>query len=414
VSDVAIEVHPEVETLLSVSWTQEVDASSAQVEYALDGEPWRSTPARAVPAGPASELLLGLPADAEVRVRFAQQIDGEDMVADESWTGSTGSLPEDLPVPTLVAWDPELAAPEPYLLLTVGLSDWYAGPWWLLILDRQARVVWYRALPVGETTVMSRVSADGTHVTWGEADWFETERSVIQRSTLDDAWSETVPAPGMAYTYDELPDGTLAYDAWDDQWVGLRTLAPDGTRTEVWDCLAWLPEDRERWNCGTNTVLWSPARGTYTWSLYDLDTVLEVDPTRGVVGSWGDDGLDPIDAGLQLQHYPNWTAAGTLLLHTQDDGEKEVQWAREFAWDESTNALSEVWSYEADDRYADCSGEAVRLANGNTLINYGCGQAVREIAPDGITTWELNTGCLVGHQTLIADLYALNRGPAGG
>jgi len=60
---------------------------------ALDGEPWRSTPARAVPAGPASEILLGLPADAKVRVRFAQRIDGEDVVADESWTGSTGALP---------------------------------------------------------------------------------------------------------------------------------------------------------------------------------------------------------------------------------------------------------------------------------------------------------------------------------
>jgi hypothetical protein len=215
----------------------------------------------------------------------------------------------------------------------------------------------------------------------------------------------------MAYTYDELPDGTLAYDAWSDEVMGLRTRAPDGTLTDVWSCLDWLPAGHDRWACGTNTVVWSAARGTYTWSLYDLDTVLEVDPSGGVVGAWGREGAEPIDAALQLQHYPNWTAAGTLLLHTQDAGEKDVQWAREFSWDDATNGLTEAWSYEADDRYAECSGEAVRLANGNTLINYGCGGAVREVTADGAVVWELDTGGLVGHQTLIADLYAVNAGP---
>ena len=79
-----------------------------------------------------------------------------------------------------------------------------------------------------------------------------------------------------------------------------------------------------------------------------------------------------------------------------------------------TGELTEIWSYgEGIDEYAYYSGEAYRLANGNTLLNYGTGGEIREVDPEGETVWSLQWGedHTLGHTQLVGDLYALNRGP---
>jgi hypothetical protein len=424
VSDVTVAVHPEIATILLVSWNQAQDVASARVEYSFEDDRWDATPSRPVLAGAHTEPLLGIPADTTVRVRVVEDADGEEQKTDGGWEGVTGSLPPGLPLPTTITWDADRSSPERWLLTTIDTgATHYAGPWWVYIMDRRGRVVWYRSLPAGRAVPMSRVSADGTHLTWGEVDWFGTsDPSTLERTTLDRSFHESADLPDMGFTYDELPDGSIAFDTWkggsvDDTGrpfqIGIRTLAPDGTFSDLWNCRDWLEADLDPWYCGTNTVLWNPARGTFLWSLYSISTVIEIDPEKGAVASWGDHGADPIDEALKMQHYPNWTPEGTLLVHTQQADSERVQWAREFSWDEANDSLTQIWSYATSDHFAECSGEAVRLANGNTLLNYGCGKAIREVVPEGDVVWEVLTGGLVGHQTLLADLYALNRGPAG-
>lgn len=415
VTDVSVAVNPDVGTVLSVAWTLTEGADAVAVEYSFEEGRWESTPPEALAAGACAASILGVPADTRVDIRIVGETDGERWVADDGAQGTTGPLPESLPLPSLVAWDPDLASTEPFLLTTVseGVAD-YSGTWWVMILDRQARVVWYRMVPEERVTVMSRVSADGTHITWGEVTWFG-DASTLERATLDLGWLDSLELPSIGYTYDELPDGTIAYDSWTlGADLGIRTIAPDGAIVDVFSCTEWAQGAYPWGDCGANAVNWSEARGTYLWSMYELDTVIEVDPVSGLAtGSWGrsgDDAIEPDGVGLQMQHYPNWTAEGTLLLHTQEPGDARVEWAREFALDEATGAIEQIWSYSATDRYADCSGEAVRLSNGNTLLNYGCGAAIREITTDGTVVWEVETGALVGHQTQIGDLYAVNRG----
>lgn len=413
VADLSVAVHDDVATILVVTWTQHAAAAAVAVEYRFDGSDWASTPPADLDAGAHDAVVLGLPPDTEVELRLVGETDGAAWTS--SFGGRTDPLPQGFPTPSLVSWDPDLADAGRWLFTTVatGESD-YEGPWWAYILDRQARVVWYRAIDDGRVSVMSRPAADGTHLTWDEVSWFG-DPSTLERTTLDGRWQGRVELPLVGYTYAELPDGTVAYDAWSFGGdITLRTIAPDGTLTDVWSCHDWLPEGHPWDDCGTNTVNWSEARGTFLWSQYGTATIVEVDPVAGAaVGSWGDLGEDPLapaDARLQMQHYPYWTDAGTLLTHVQEAGEARVQWAREFTWDEASNGLTQVWSYRTEDRYAECSGEAVRLAGGNTLLNYGCGQAIREVTPDGAVAWEVETGALIGHQSLVDDLYALNVG----
>jgi hypothetical protein len=68
-------------------------------------------------------------------------------------------------------------------------------------------------------------------------------------------------------------------------------------------------------------------------------------------------------------------------------------------------------------------GEAHRIpnSNGNVLANYGSDGVIKEITPDFQVVWKVRiyhfgAGYLqpkmVGHCTLLDDLYAINRGPS--
>ena len=98
-------------------------------------------------------------------------------------------------------------------------------------------------------------------------------------------------------------------------------------------------------------------------------------------------------------------------------GQAGIQLAAEYAVDDASKTLTRVWFHESTDRWATQWGEAYRLPNGNLVQGYGQDGAVREITPDGTVAWEaewdkdVSGYRLLGHFSLIADLYALNRGP---
>ena len=84
--------------------------------------------------------------------------------------------------------------------------------------------------------------------------------------------------------------------------------------------------------------------------------------------------------------------------------------------DDKTRTLTRIWSYTSTDRWATQVGEAVRLPNGNTVQGYGQDGAVREVTSDGTIAWEVSWPeddqgyRVVGHSSMIPDLYALNQG----
>jgi hypothetical protein len=185
--------------------------------------------------------------------------------------------------------------------------------------------------------------------------------------------------------------------------------ASDGTTRTIWGCAVDYGL-----LCSTNTVKHDADRDTILWSMYDLGAVVEIDRASGAVvrqfgelpGSWS---FDPDDIGFRDQHWPNYTAEGTLLVSTHLPDAPKEQRAFELEVDDATQTLRLVWSYgEGVDEYAYYAGEATRLANGNTLLNYGTGGALREITDDGTVVFEVDWGYIypLGHNELLDDLYA--------
>ena len=91
----------------------------------------------------------------------------------------------------------------------------------------------------------------------------------------------------------------------------------------------------------------------------------------------------------------------------------------EFEIDRENERLIELWRYTEGPEWPRAKGMAIRLANGNTLGNYGTGGAIREITPDKQTVFHVKFDIpdgndaynkMVGNNVFIDDLYALNTG----
>jgi Arylsulfotransferase (ASST) len=423
VANATLTVDPDVTTMLVLSWDQNVAVDAVWLRFTdAEGE-WRESPRRSGEGGARSEVVLGLPQDTDTTVSL-MTLHGDSEEVQLTLKGRTGSLPEPRLQPLLTAEQPTSQSPEAFVLGTVEINDgdYYAGPFWVYIVDRQGRIVWYAAMDDKSWTLFPRVARDGSHILFEHARVLALGTSIIpsvERRTLDGVWSQDIETIGLGFTFEELPDGTLLFDdyaAWPD--LALSSQAPDGTRTELWNCTEWMGDRCEvTYCCAPNAIVWQPDQETVLWSMWNSDAVVEVDIKTGTVlaewgqveGAWA---FDPPDATFEKQHWPNYTSDGTLMIstHTADESEQRF---REYEVDAENQVLRQVWSYgEGEDLYAIHHGEVVRLPNGNRLLNYGTDGVIRELGPDDSIVWELTwtSPYMLGHNVLLDDLYALNEG----
>ena len=407
--------------MLHAAWTPP-ETGSASVEYRFEGEEWLVAP----PTADGAAVLLGIPADTSVEARVVVAGGGTE-VPGASTTATTGSLPKDLILPVVESWSPELAYDADFVMISVsGGSYTYMPPYWIEILDRSGRVVWYKQIDDYMMTFYPTVSLDGTHI-WYEGSnifGFGGSDPYVVRRTLDGRWSETLTIPDMGQAVAEGPEDGFVYEQRTNNTNGLGRIDAAGTTSTVWDCAAWMRDRNVRAeNCWMNTSNWSEERNTVLASMFEADTVFEIDlatgePIRqmGQLEVGEPYRFDPEESTFAYQHDVYWTDAGTLLASTHVPDQSGVQVAAEYTVDDKTRTLTRIWSYTSTDRWATQVGEAVRLPNGNTVQGYGQDGAVREVTSDGTIAWEVSWPeddqgyRVVGHSSMIPDLYALNQG----
>ena len=242
--------------------------------------------------------------------------------------------------------------------------------------------------------------------------------------TLDRQYMQMISVAGLADAIDVTDDGSLLYDANNE----LREMNKAGTIRTIWSCRTAFGAS---FNCYSNTVNWSSADDTVLMSFPEPNTVAQINRQTGaLVATYGDRTgsytFSPTTWSFEFQHFPNITAAGTLILsthlsaypHRSPAGPMHHAFV-EFDIDRVNKRLVEKWSYTQGTEWTWAKGMAIRLPNGNTLANYGTGGAIREITPDKQTAFHVKfdvpTGDdyfnkMVGHNVLINDLYALNGG----
>jgi hypothetical protein len=421
VGPLALEVDAEVVTMVHATWSDPLEREG-WVEYRFEGEEWRVAPL----LEPGLAVLLGIPAEAAVEARVVAQ--GEDgVVYSDVASTTTGSLPKGLLLPEIVVWDASSAYGAEYVMISVAHGDYtFSPPYWIQILDRQGRIVWYQETPDSLITFFATVALDGTHLWWEGSDIFGAGvgRPRVVRQTLDGRWSTTQGLLGMGEAIAEGPDYSW-YVEMRSGTFGVVQVLEDGSQSTLWDCGEWMAErGLAAHGCYLNACNWSGETGTVLASSFTANNVFEVDVSTGEVrrqmGQLGGSDaytFDPPAAMFDYQHYPYWLENGNLLVSTHEEGVPYLQVAAEYEVDDASRTLTRVWSYTSTDRWATQVGEALRLPNGNTVQGYGQDGAVREVTADGVPVWEavwprdLSGYRVVGHASFLTDLYALNRGP---
>jgi hypothetical protein len=438
VTDVNIGLHPDVNTILVVTWMQAQAVDQTWLEFSFeDGIVMASRPSPGT-AGPHRDVVLGVPGESEVVVRVISAV-GEERYPTRDFTGRTEAVPSGpngMPVPTILAYDSSRASPDRWLFGSVENSmgganlDYYQATFWLYIMDRKGRVVWYHAEPQSNATFsFQRIARDGEYL------WFEKRCFVcgdyaesVVKMTLDRAYVEEIPIPGLSDAIDVTDDGSLLYDVNGE----LRERDASGAVRTVWSCRGQFDND---FGCYSNTVNWDSSRDTVLMSFPGPGTVVEIDRKSGqLVGQYGNAPgswefapplrTPPAAWGFGFQHFPNFTPERTLLVSSHMPGFERTdnpvanQHAfLEFEINREQRVLVEKWRYTDGPEWPHAKGMAIRLANGNTLANYGTGGVIREITADHDTVFHVKFDTpggsdfynkMVGHNVLIDDLYLLN------
>lgn len=424
--DVEVDLLPELGTVPAVSWFQ-IGTAEAWVTWTTDGKAWRSSPPATVGSGPHQQLLLGIPFDTEVTWKLVVD-DGVDHLETDEATIRTAPWPKTLPVPIVLTSQPKGWEPStPYLLTSMNqVGDTRYGEWWSFIIDREGTVVWALKTPSDYVSRYVRVGITGRDILvdhdsyWPQSDGGDDSR--VHRMYLDGVSRHTYLTPGLHHSFTELDDGRVVWLGNDGGSYVESLFAVDdaGAQVKIWDCDDdWVDGLGQGSNiCGTNGLFWHPATDHFLVSSWAWETVIEVDHQTGTTvryfgdtpGAWG---FDPADSQFRWNHGPIFLDDGHLMVSSKrydPVAERDETVAYEYELDEGAQKLREVWSFgKGEGIYGMYMGEVHRLANGNTLHNYGEESRVREVTDAGEIVWEVwwEGDAHIGRSTLFADLYDL-------
>jgi hypothetical protein len=430
VSNVQVTVHATTKTILVVTWTQLKAADTTSLEFSFAGSSVMKSRAIAGATGAHRDVVLGVPGSTAVTLRIVSRVGGVDYKT-KDYQGTTGAVPSGMPKSAVMNYDATRASPDRYLFGAVedsagGCTDgtcYYHYTFWLYIMDRQGRIVWYWADATSNTiSAFPRVARDGEYIVFEKRPASGSGMPVVVKMSLDGAYMATVQTPGLSDCFDITSDGSILYDTSAD----VKEITKAGASRTVWSCRTAFGAS---YNCYSNTINWNPADDSIMFSMPDPNTVIQIDRKTGtIIGQYGEKSgsytFSPSTWQFGFQHFADITSAGTLLvsshmpgfgMHETPAGANQHAFM-EFEIDRTNKRLVEKWIFVGQE-WPRAKGMAIRLANGNTLANFGEGGVIREITPDKQTVFyvkfDVATGSdffnkMVNNNVFVDDLYALN------
>lgn len=321
---------------------------------------------------------------------------------------------------------PERMSPEKYIL---GVFVIHGFGYTAFVIDREGRPYWMYHEEARMSAMIERdIQGSGVVLNSYPNDLSSDDGQILYINRMGEV-TESIQTPLGHHAFMQFDDGTLAWPAFDirswydpdleeDVLVSGDTIverSPDGQITEVFNSWDWLEVTKhERWEDAflypgahdwthANSLIYFEDRDRYLLSLPYIQTIIEVDRTSGEMVQEIAPHTDSFPAvPYVFQHFPVWLEdEGLLLVSHEENGTAVI----EYEWEEGQ--LSEVWSHGRDGQiFGNVLGQATRLSNGNTLMNYGGAGLIQEVAPDNTVVWELYTGMGIwmGSGQLISEL----------
>ncbi len=336
-------------------------------------------------------------------------------------TGSTktGPLPGDLTTfdvttNTLATQAPgEAADPgngQPYII--GGFYQFGGSTPQLIAMRRDGTIVWYAKGDSPGTSLDLHYARDGRGIVYNNfgPGGFGGPDAKVEEISLAGDTLQTWATPGAHHMFTELPDRTITYQLVDtrsytdpstgstDLWTGddLAEVTADGTNNTVFSVWDWItptfnahmsptdPYPGYDWTQG-NLVRYDDREdqtyGHYLLSLANAADLIDID--RGdmsVIDVYGLDGIvaDPV---FDYQHGANRLDNGNLLMFMTDTtGSGAIEYSL------ADGTPREIWRHGFAEK-AVALGQADRLPNGDTYINYGALLKLEEVTPAGDVVW---------------------------
>ena len=416
VSDLNASIHPEIGSIVVLTWTQ-AGTGAVYAEFSVDDGAWLSTPTYTLGDGAQRLLLLGAPYDHDVTWRLV--VDGTAVADDASI--HTDDPPRGVPLPDDV--EGALSDPEtPYLLLSMAPGGGSGSPddAWTFILDARARLVWALAAPDSRTTFMPMVAVTGDEILIDHNSWWGAfdggVASQVARVDIEGSENGRYDTPGLIHPFVQKGDGSIVWGASlgsGRQGESLDILDPDGTHRTLWDCNSYA-RARNETVCGSNALYWDEETDDVLFSLYSAETIMQITPEGTVARSFGHMrdawGWSAGSDEFYWHHGAQFLPDGHLMVSSRLTENAEETVVREYRLDEEREELVEVWSFGEDEGvWAYIMGEPHRLPGGDTLHNYGSTPRLREATPDGEVVWDVSwdDGGSLGRMTPLTSLYPL-------
>ncbi len=203
---------------------------------------------------------------------------------------------------------------------------------------------------------------------------------------------------------------------------GAEGSADIGGETEVMNLLDgidfdpfWICSDSDdydgfvpgyfNWSHG-NSLIYEQSEDAYYLMSRHLDALFKIDRSTGNI-LWQLGGVNSDFAGADMfahGHYSHHWPGGFLVFDNGDHKDPEVSRVAEFAYDEQAMTVELVWEQvEPSESFIAVLGDARRLSNGNTLIDWSAKGRIQEVTPDHEVVWEAEAsiGGLISRVTFI-------------
>lgn len=279
----------------------------------------------------------------------------------------------------------------------------------VIVTDPDGRHRWVYDLGLGyDIDIDTALTVDGNiHMGggWALTDEDADHRGVLRTVAPDGTLlvDRNEPAFGLGYNHhsEPMPDGTYLSStmSWMDdgahQWYGVGVERYDptiGAPSWTWDTTTMLDAGQLAWVPGTvtpyhaNSVTWiDDAQGpALLVSLYSAKEIWRIDRNTGLrtwrLGQGGSfDLIDPAGNALPesewfyVQHDPDWTEDGRVLLYDNGQGRPGTDFSRVAELQLDTDAMTAtlLWTWDDGGFYNPVVGDADWLPNGNVLVTKG-------------------------------------------
>ncbi|MES2638384.1 MAG: aryl-sulfate sulfotransferase [Myxococcota bacterium] len=406
----------DIATVVRVTWST-AEPTEGRVHFTT------ATGARqtAVSSGTEHEaLLVGNRVNTEVPFRITTD-DGTEVACGEVRSLTTGGLPSDLPDLT-VAIDPRYVIEGGGYTVAPIIQQTTS---FVAILDSGGQYVWAwtgQEARYGGTYFNADIDLARAGIYVNEQAVMEDTPGALRHVAFDGTEFPAVDIEGGHTDFVELPDGTMASLSWEirevegERYLGDRLLEVDtngATRTvwNVWD--HYTPDLTREWMAG----FYQPDREVLDWSHVNG---LSYDATEDAyfVSMTFNESVARIERSTGQMTWVLSDPETIGMPHSvQFLGETALVFNRGSARDPDTcsNATEiriadgeVVWSYESEECVlVPFLGSALRLPEGNTLVDWSSAGQLDEVTPTGELLWRvsLNLGAAFGFADRAGSLY---------